>query len=118
MAADWLPETRQLLINEDARMWKTPFSQVFNATSDGDPIRDSLIESRCQLEYGWDLALTILNAYQINDNINWNRPKIEDQMLSAESLTGAALSHQYLVSYLTSNMGRWLSKRREEDWAI
>ena len=118
MAADWLPETRQLLINEDARMWKTPFSQVLNATSDGDPIRDSLIESRCQLEYGWDLALTILNAYQINDNINWNRPKIEDQMLSAESLTGAALSHQYLVSYLTSNMGRWLSKRREEDWAI
>ena len=116
MAADWIPETRQLLINEDSRMWGTPYREVITTTSDGDAIRDSLIEQRCQLEYGWDLALTVLKAYQINDNVNWDRRTIEEKMLSPESLTGAALSNKYLISYLTSNMGRWLSKRREEDW--
>ena len=97
-------------------MWKTPLREVLRTTTDGDVIRDKSIEQRCQLEYGWDLALTVLNAYQINDNELWDRPTIEGKMLSQESLTGAALSNKYLISYLTSNMGRWLSRRKEETW--
>ena len=118
MACDWLPEIRQLLINEDFRGLKATEKEVLDSTSDGDSIRDELILNRCRLEYSWDLALTILKGYKINDNINWDRTTIEKRMLSPEALTGASLSNKYLISYLKANMSKWLVKRQAEEYSV
>ena len=115
MACEMDHENRLLIINRDYRGWKGLVKEVVSVTSDTDPVRDENIVLRCELEYAWDFCLSVLKGYKHNDNVNWNRDSIESKMLSPEALTGASLSNKYLISYLNGNMGKWLTKRREED---
>lgn len=113
-SAEWIPEQKMLLINEDARYWKSVVSQVMERTSDGNGSRDSRIIDECRNEYSWLLIETVLAANsRLNDNENWDQTQVEKKALSPQGLTAVTLPTTYIVSYLVRTMSNKLGKKNE-----
>ena len=113
-SAEWIPEQKMLLINEDARYWKSVVSQVMKRTSDGNGRRDSRIIDECRNEYSWLLIETVLAANsRLNDNENWDQTQVEKKALSPQGLTAVTLPTTYIVSYLVRTMSNKLGKKNE-----
>ena len=113
-SAEWIPDQKILLINEDARYWKSVVGQVMEKTSDGNARRDLRIIDECRNEYSWLLIETVLAANsRLNDNENWDQTQVEKKALSPQGLTAVTLPTTYIVSYLVRTMSNKLGKKNE-----